>query len=135
MNEHSKNRDDLLEHYKIHIDLYKHYLKLAIEVNVFYYAVTGAIISYYFVNKDISSIRFALLLPIAMSLLLAVLFIFGIFANQNSKSDIQRLGAELNLVVVPEFAVLDGLLGIFAILMLIIAAGLFALFTGCIQVK
>ena len=37
----------LWRQYSLHVDLYKFYLDLAIKINVFYYAVTGAILAYY----------------------------------------------------------------------------------------
>jgi len=32
------------------MDLYKHYLEMTLKFNVFYYAVTGAVLSFYFSN-------------------------------------------------------------------------------------
>jgi len=48
-------RNALWKQYEISVDLYKHYLKLAIEINVFYYAITGAIVSYYFAHWSLKS--------------------------------------------------------------------------------
>jgi|GEM_PF-4395242 len=39
------SKEDLWKQYEISVDLYKHYLKLTIEINVFYYAITGAIVN------------------------------------------------------------------------------------------
>jgi hypothetical protein len=45
-------REDLWKQYEVHVDLYKHYLKLSVEVNVFYYAITGALLSYFFAHQS-----------------------------------------------------------------------------------
>lgn len=124
--------DDLWKQYDVHVDLYKHYLKLVIEMNVFYYAITGAIVSYYFAHRiEEPEIRFSLMLPIAMSAFLAFFFLYGIIKNHESRKEMYRIGAALKLKVVPEFGVLSGLLGIFAILMISVAIGLGALLFKC----
>ena len=127
-------RDDLWKQYEIQIDLYKHYLKLTIEINVFYYAITGAILSYYFSHKADPEVRFALLLPIAMSVLLALFFIYGAILNRVTREEMFRVRDALGLEVAPEFAVLSWLLAIFSLLMIVVAASLFALVTGGVSV-
>jgi len=42
------------------VELYKFYMDLMVKFNVFYYAVTGAILSFFFANPDIDDIEFAL---------------------------------------------------------------------------
>lgn len=128
------SRDDLWEQYKISVDLYKHYLKLTIELNVFYYAITGAIISYYATHVAEAAVRYTLLLPIAMSVLFAALFIRGAFLNMISRQELFSIRNALGLQVVPELAVLSWLLWICAVLMLIVAVMLTALILGCIRV-
>jgi hypothetical protein len=43
--------DRLWRQYLILVDLYKYYLDIAWKVSVWYYAITGAILSYYFANR------------------------------------------------------------------------------------
>ena len=129
------SRDDLWKQYEISVDLYKHYLKLAIEINVFYYAITGAIVSYYFAHRTAEpEIRFALALPILMSILLAAFFIYGSIMNRYSREEMFRIRDALGLRVAPEFAVLSWILIIFAALMGLVAISLGALLLGCINV-
>jgi len=47
------NRDTLWKQYELHVSLYKEYLKLLLEFNVFYYAATGALLSYFFSKPEI----------------------------------------------------------------------------------
>ena len=134
MNTTNVSRDDLWKQYEIQVDLYKHYLKLAIEMNVFYYAITGAIVSYYFAHKaDQPDMRFALTLPILMSVLLSIFFIYGSIMNRYSREEMFRIRDALGLRVAPEFAVLSWLLIIFAILMGLVAISLSALLFGCVK--
>ena len=131
MNTPAVSRDDLWKQYEINVDLYKHYLKLAIEMNVFYYAITGAIVSYYFAHRvEQPAIRFALGLPMLMSVFLAVFFIYGCIMNRFSRQEMFRIRDALGLCVAPEFAVLSWLLGIFAVLMGLVAISLGALLLG-----
>lgn len=134
MNTPLASREDLWKQYEISVDLYKHYLKLSIELSVFYYAITGAILSYYFTHKADPAVRFALLLPIAMSVLLALLFIYGAVLNRSSREEIFRIRDALGLTVGPEFAVLSWLLTIFAVLMIVVAIGLGGLVLGRVSV-
>lgn len=57
------------------VELYKFYMDLTVKFNVFYYAVTGAILSFYFANQNIDDVKYSLLLPILMSIAFAGFFI------------------------------------------------------------
>jgi hypothetical protein len=127
-------RDDLWKQYEISVDLYKHYLKLAIEINVLYYAVTGALLSYYFAHKADGPIRFALVLPLLMSVMLGGLFIYGAILNRISRAEMFRVRDGLRLQAAPDFAVLSWFLSICATLMLSVSVGLAALISGWVSV-
>ena len=66
--------ESIWRQYNLNAELYKHYLKLTIELNVFYYAITGAIVSYYLARATVPMMRFALLLPFATSVAFAGFF-------------------------------------------------------------
>ena len=122
MNAQLPTREELWRHYRVHVDLYKHYLKMALEFNAFYYAITGAIVSYFLAHRNDPAsgdraTRYALLLPIAMSVLFGVLFAFGAKANVNSRKEVIRVINVLGLSVWPEFAVLSVFLAVCAVLM------------------
>jgi len=71
------NRDTLWKQYELHVSLYKEYLKLLLEFNVFYYAATGALLSYFFSKPEIPWMKYSLLFPVLMSGAFAGLFIYG----------------------------------------------------------
>jgi len=135
MNQSSLSKNDLWKQYEVSVDLYKHYLKLVIELNVFYYAITGAIVSYYFAHRmEAPEVRFALILPILMSVLLAGFFIYGSRMNRYSREEMFRVRNALGLQVVPEFAVLGWLLLIFSALMVIVALSLGTILFGFVNI-
>lgn len=55
------------EQYKISIDNYKFYIEMTIKLNAFHYAITGAILSFYFTHADIGVAKWLLLLPVIFS--------------------------------------------------------------------
>jgi hypothetical protein len=122
--------DVLWKQYKLHVDLYKEYLELVLKFNVFYYAVTGAILSFYFTNKtDIGRARPLLLLfPASMSIAFGAFFLYGASLVKVARSEVASIAAALGLHVFPEVQVLAVLLRVTALLFLLIAVGLLVLF-------
>jgi hypothetical protein len=104
--------------------MYRDYLELVLKVNVFYYAVTGAILSYFFSHPQESLEKYALLLPLVMSLALAILFFIGSYLAKYTRQETFALRDALGLMVAPEIGVLILLLIIFGVLMLMVAGGL-----------
>jgi hypothetical protein len=119
----------LWEQYKHCIDLHRSYLDLVIKINVFYYAVTGAIISFYFYNSEDPLMRFSLVLPFLMSIALAIFFYRAASAADVTHSDIEKMATNLGFEVFSVIAaVLAFLLRIFFGLMVVSAIGIFILF-------
>lgn len=46
------DRELLWKQYQLNIELYRTYLDLALKLNLFYYAITGAIVSFYFAHPE-----------------------------------------------------------------------------------
>jgi len=69
-------RGRLWQLYQIHIDLYKHHTELLLKFMAYYYAVTGAILSYYFAKND-PGVVFALLLPLFLSAFYGFVFLYA----------------------------------------------------------
>jgi predicted RNA binding protein YcfA (HicA-like mRNA interferase family) len=123
-------RETLLKQYQTHIDLYKHYLELSLKVNIFYYAITGAILSFYFTkahNNDI--IRYSLLLPILMSVFFAIIFIYSSIKLNVTRIEVFQIRDWLGLRTAPEFNVLKYFLIASASLFILVALGLIMLLT------
>lgn len=109
--------DLLWKQYTLHVDLYKFYLDLAVKINVFYYAVTGAIVTYYFQHVTDQITRYALLLPIAFSLAISGLFFYG--ANRLSvvREELFSIRDKLGLATAPEIQTLVVFLISFGVIM------------------
>jgi hypothetical protein len=125
----SAGADLLWKKYDQEVSLYKSYLELLIKLNIFYYAITGAIVSFCLLHKDAHGlVQYALLLPVLMSGALAYFYFdsrSGIACIQNELKNLaEKLGLE-SYSLVPELV--DTLLFIFGILASIILAGLLGL--------
>lgn len=112
----------------MHVDLFKHYLELTLKVNIFYYAITGAILSFYFSRPDPLVLRWALVFPFIMSVVLAIAACYGARLNEVTRTDVQDLVGRLGLDVWPEMRILSIYLWLTAGLFTLVAAGLVLLF-------
>ena len=122
------DNDLLWRQYELHIDLYKHYLKLVIKFNVLYYAITGAILSFYFSQENVDIIRFSLIFPVAMSLCFSIFFIYGSKLVKVVREEVFSIRDQLGLFAAPEMRVLQILLFISALLYSIVAISLTLIF-------
>jgi hypothetical protein len=121
-------QDVLLKQYELHMELYKQYLELVLKFNIFYYAVTGAVLSFYFSNTANLGVPRQLLLvfPVVMSLGFGGFFIYAASLVKVTREEIMALGEALGFLTFPEIRVLAVLLrlsgGMFTIVALCIIA-------------
>lgn len=108
-------------------------LELVLKFNIFYYAATGALISYYFSKSDIALMKYSLLLPVLMSLGFAALFFYGAWAQAVSREEIFNLRDALGLETAPETRVLQVLLCISAFLMLVVGIVILVFFCSALR--
>jgi hypothetical protein len=93
--------------FEVQVDLYKFFFDIVLKVDAFYYTLTGAILGFY-VSKG-QQLRYALLLPIALSV--ALLFFFrqgrrGIKRSEREVRDVQAnlpLKMNLDISYLPRF--------------------------------
>lgn len=117
----------LWQQYELHVDLYKHYLKLLLEFNIFYYAATGAILSYYFSKPELPWMRYSLLFPVLMSLGFAAIFFYSANRAGITRKEVFAIRDDLGLRSAPEYAVLQVFLWVSAGLMLAVGLSLLAI--------
>lgn len=117
-------RELLWRQYSMAIDLFKHYLKLAVEFNVFFYAITGGVVSYYFAHNTEPLMRYALLLPFAMSIFFGAFFIYGAHLMGYLRREVFEIKDALQLKTAPDLQVLSIFLILSAVLMFFVAIGL-----------
>jgi amino acid transporter len=118
------NRELLWKQYELNVDLYKSYLDLAIKMNIFYYAITGAILSFYFAHPDENLVKWSLALPLIMSIVLGVFFVICAWLARVPRNETFKIREALGLMAAPEIGVLIFLLIIFTIPLFSVAAGL-----------
>ncbi len=118
--------------YDKHVELYKFYLDLVVKINVFHFAISGAIFSFYFANKSEPSIQWSLALPGLLSFCLLILFAYGAVMNRISRKDVFDLRDKLKLKVAPELMVLTVFLGIFCLANLFTLGGVvYVIYSHC----
>lgn len=118
------DRELLWRQYQMNIDLYRGYLELVVKINVFYYAITGAILSFFFSHADDPLIKWSLLLPLVMSVALGIFFVVGARLAQVPREETFKIRDALGLIAAPEIGVLILLLYVFATLTFMVSAGL-----------
>ena len=123
-----ENIDILWKQYQENIDLYKFYMDLIIKFNMFYYAVTAGIISFYFANTGIESIKYLLLLPTMMSVFFALFFIYAAKLMNPLRNEVFKIRDEIGFTTSIDIGVLSVLLYIFSVLYIIIAIALLYLY-------
>ena len=116
--------EKLWKQYEQHINTYKFYLEMLIKLMTMFFAVSGAMISFYFTKTEISTAKLALYLPWLMSLGLFIFFAIGTYLSTITRKDVFKLRDKMELDVAPELGVLTLLLIIFAIITLICFIGL-----------
>lgn len=125
-----QDKNLLWEKYKHEIELHRGYMDLAIKLNLFFYAITGAIVSFYFLHiGEKPLLKWSLVLPFFMSVSFALFFFFSARSTSATNDEILRICKELDLPVYSLIAeVLKWLLYIFFSLMIISAVGLLMAF-------
>lgn len=117
-------RELLWRQYQQNVDLYKFYMDLTIKFNVFFYAVTGAIVSYVLAHHNGNDlIQYALVLPLVMSLCFGGFFVYGAILMRVLRGDIFAIRDALRLQAAPDVGVLSVLLYVFVFVFLLIAVG------------
>ncbi len=68
-----------MESYKTFVEVFRGYLDTALTANIWFYALTGAIVSYYLKNREKDSyLQFSLILPFILGVLIIILSVAGI---------------------------------------------------------
>lgn len=86
----------LWREYQMSVDLFKFYVDQVVKVLIFYYGITGGILSFYFTHDTAPLARWALMLPCAISFFVLVLFLWGaarwVPLRDNATVLVERLG-------------------------------------------
>lgn len=110
--------------YQQHIDTYKFYIEVVVKIVGLYFAVSGAMLSFYFANTDSEQAKLALYLPWLIGVGLSIFFTTGAALSVVTRDDVFKLREKLGLEVAPETGVLTLLLGIFSVVLVVCVIGL-----------
>ena len=114
----------LWKQYEQHITTYKFYLDMLIKLMTMYFAVSGAMLSFYFTKTEIPNAKLALYLPWLMSIGLFIFFSIAAYLSTITREDVFNIRDVLELEVSPELGILTILLVIFSIITLLCSIGL-----------
>jgi len=120
-------KEILWRQYSQHTELYKFYLSLIIKVNIFFYGITGAILSYYFTHINQGYICLSLILPILLSFIFAFIFIYGAILMKYPREEMFKIRDKLKLYTAPDFNVLTTFLWLFGLLLICIGLAILVL--------
>ncbi len=89
-------RQLLWNRYSLHIEMYQKYLDTVLKLNLFYYGITGAIISFYFSNNANGlTTELALLLPLMITTNQSIIKVIWPIVNQSIKPKAQTMKLSL----------------------------------------
>lgn len=108
-----RQEDLLCKQYETLVDLYKFYLTLALNTNIFSYAITGGILSFYFkeqatiaeqqIVQNVDILQFSLVLPIIYSILFGFLSFRGSYLlKKNVQDHIYKICESIKLLKAPD---------------------------------
>jgi hypothetical protein len=122
--------DNLLwKQYNTYVDIFKFYINVTWQVITWFYAITGAILVYYFDHvKDNSYLRYALVLPAILSFGFYQVFAFGAQQNKDLVKWLNYIRGQLSLPGRPHVEVLGKFLELSSKLFLLVSLGLIVLF-------
>jgi hypothetical protein len=103
--------------------LYQFYVEATLKVNLFAYGITGGILSFCLTKPRSDYTHWALILPLIMSVCLAVLFSYSSFLATNLRDDMLTTSEKLGLTP-HDFSPLVFLLRLFFVLQLISSLGI-----------
>jgi len=119
-----EGKEILWRQYQQHIDTYKFYLDIVVRLMVFYFAISGAIVSFYASNSEAANTKLALFLPFVMGVGLLIFFCIGAVLSLVTRKDLFEIRDSLGLQVAPETGVLTLLLAIFSVVLFVCVSGL-----------
>ncbi len=114
--------DLLWKQYEVFVDLFKFYLDTALKCNIWYYTLTGAILTYYFKNENENThLKYSLILPVILGIGLGVIFLLGSVQAVDLKRKLTYIREELHLPGAPHTDVLINFVRFAGLLLILVA--------------
>ena len=114
-----------LHQYQVIVDLYKHHLEIILKVNIFMYAITGSILSFYLSqNNHNGLVKYSLVFPIIINLFFSVFFFYASTKIHWFDKDITYITARFKYLSKPDVMILKYSLILSAALFILVSSGL-----------
>jgi hypothetical protein len=123
--------DNLLwKQYAIYVDLFKFYVDITWKSSTWFYAITGAILAYYFshIHDDNPLIRYALGLPIILSFGFAFIYDRGNRQTEDLEKKLEYIRKRLRLPGKPHVDFLEKFLEVGRLLFVFVGLSIFVVF-------
>jgi hypothetical protein len=105
--------------FEIRVEAYRYYLNIALQTNVFFYAITGAALGFYLKEENKPYLVYVLLMPILIAGVLGSIFLYAASLQEKAARSIEHLIKEfrevenVNIKAIPDLELLYILLKIF----------------------
>ena len=123
--------DNLLwKQYAIYVDLFKFYVDITWKSSTWFYAITGAILAYYFnhVEDNNPLLRYALVLPIILSLGFAFIYDHGNRQTEDLEKKLEYIRERLRLPGKPHVDFLEKFLEVCRLLFVFVGLSILVVF-------
>jgi hypothetical protein len=98
----NQQNDNLMKQYQMMVDIYKFHFEMVLKFILFYYAITGAILSFYLTQPNAGFMRtYALLLSSVLGFGFSVFAFLGALEVSPMKDHIAEVARDLHLKVFP----------------------------------
>jgi hypothetical protein len=127
----------LWKQYTVYIDLFKFYVDIAWKSTTWYYAITGAILAYYFNNANAANtfLEYALLLPIVLSAALCAMYFLGASQTKDLEERMDYICENLGLTGRPHINVLRFFLVGGGVLCFVVGSGILFVFVRSVLLQ
>jgi hypothetical protein len=130
----SMDRTELLwKQYELHVSLFQFYLELTLKVNAAFYAISGAVATYTLTHQTNDAARSALLVPAVLGIGLALVAMYGVVIQSQTRDELISIRDQLELETIPEIKVLSWLLCVSVAGFVAVSVGLIWLWCGARQ--
>jgi hypothetical protein len=123
--------DNLLwKQYAIYVDLFKFYVDITWKSSTWFYAITGAILAYYFshIQDNNPLLRYALVLPIILSLGFAFIYDRGSRQTEDLENKLKYIRERLRLPGKPHVDFLEKFLEVCRLLFVFVGLSILVVF-------
>lgn len=121
----TEDKDTLLNLLDKHIDLYKFHFEIAVKINLFFYGITGAILSYYFTHStEHEQIKYALLVPVILAALLCVVLGYGAYSLKPIQQELVKIANRLDTHAVISITAIKLFLQTSVVLFFLVSVGI-----------